>query len=283
MSLDKRELGKVPVSIGTALALDGLYNRHPDMKPSPYLPASKATQIYINGRTLFRNMYNAIGDTDIAMRIKNEDYAEALLVEIDEINKAIQAETHQLAVYVYFPSYKSLGAYFPRGELKEATTEKRKRYIMLENGVLQFIHDKYKKVEDKPFINIDCVLKIEHPTSTFILTHLPMDLLLAENYTELFLVESHTGRVKSKRLWYTKFGTERDSRIPFNKAMLLFFGDSGNIFKAQHKSSRDELRNIANKRDWNWKTSLTRIKTGLQLSKEPHLLHAVSLLSSGEK
>lgn len=283
MSLDSRELGKIPVSIGTALALDGLYNRHPDIKPSHILPASKATQLYINGRTMFRNMYNAVGDSGKASKIRAKEYATAMLAEIDEIEKAVQAEEHKLNVRVYLPSYKSLGIYFPKGELKPATTDKRKQYIMLENETLQRLHDQYKQLEEKPFIDIDCVLKIEHPTSVFLLSHLPMDLLLAENYTELLLVESHTGKVKTKKYWYTKFATERDSAIPFNKAMLLFFGDSGGIFKAQNKQSRDALRAVANARSWDYKTSISRIKTGLQLSKEPHLASAISLLNSGEK
>ena len=45
-TLAERELGNIPVSIATALAIDGLYNRHPDLKPMPKLPASKAKIIY---------------------------------------------------------------------------------------------------------------------------------------------------------------------------------------------------------------------------------------------
>ena len=84
-TLAERELGNIPVSIATALAIDGLYNRHPDLKPMPKLPASKAKIIYLNARTLFRNIHGAIGDNDKALAVNAKDYATTLLQEVDEI------------------------------------------------------------------------------------------------------------------------------------------------------------------------------------------------------
>jgi len=91
-TLAERELGNIPVSIATAMAIDGLYNRHPDLKPMPKLPATKAKIIYLNARTLFRNIHGAIGDSDKAQAVNAKDYATTLLQEVDEIKAALSED-----------------------------------------------------------------------------------------------------------------------------------------------------------------------------------------------
>lgn len=277
--LDERELGTIPVSIGTALAIDGLYDRHPENKSNVKGQVKLAKVIYINARTLFRNMFGAIGDVDKANSIQPKDYGEALLKELDELKIALSNENDKLNVVLYMPSYKSLAKYMGNGELKPLNTEKQKRYNNLENDTLQYIFNKFKDAENKPFIDVDMQIKVDLYQPIFIMTHLPVDLLNVDNASEVFLVESHTGKVKNKNLWYSKFSTERSPRIPFNKATLLFFGDSGGMFKAQNSKARKRVLAIADDRKWNSFTTITRIFTGLELSHEPVLLSTFKALS----
>ena len=277
-TLAERELGNIPVSIATALAIDGLYNRHPDLKPMPKLPASKAKIIYLNARTLFRNIHGAIGDSDKAMAVNAKDYAASLLQEVDELKSALAQEEHPLEVVLYLPSYKSIARYMGNGELKPLNTDRQKAYNTLENNTLQRIVDMYKDVENKPFLEVDMDIKVETYQHIFILTHLPVDLLNVVNAADVYLVESHTGRVKSQDLWYTKFASERSPNIPFNKATLLFFGDSGGFFKPQNVKSRRRLIDIGTTRKWNAHTTPSRMLLGVELSSEPILLQTLRTL-----
>lgn len=277
-TLADRELGNIPVSIATALAIDGLYNRHPDLKPMPKLPASKANIIYLNARTIFRNIHGAIGDNDKASAVNAKDYANTILNEVDEIRAAVSEEQHPLEVVLYLPSYKSIARYMGNGELKPLNTDKQKTYNTLENNSLQHIVDMYKAVEKKPFLEVDMDINVEVYQNIFILTHLPVDLLNVKNAAEVYLVESHTGKIKSQELWYTKFSSERSPTIPFNKATLLFFGDSGGLFKPQNVKARRRLVDIATTRKWNAHTTPSRMLLGVELSQEPILLTTLRAL-----
>lgn len=277
-TLAERELGNVPVSIATAMAIDGLYNRHPDLKAMPKLPATKAKIIYLNARTLFRNIHGAIGDSDKAQAVNAKDYATTLLQEVDELKAALSEEQHPLEVVLYLPSYKSIARYMGNGELKPLNTDKQKNYNTLENNTLQHIVDMYKDMEQKPFLEVDMDIKVETYQHIFILTHLPVDLLNVVNAADVYLVESHTGKVKSQDLWYTKFASERSPNIPFNKATLLFFGDSGGLFKPQNIKARRRLIEIGTSRKWNAHTTPSRMILGVELSSEPFLLQTIRTL-----
>lgn len=277
-ALAERELGNIPVSIATAMAIDGLYNRHPDLKAMPKLPATKAKIIYLNARTLFRNIHGAIGDSDKAQAVNAKDYATTLLQEVDELKAALSEEQHPLEVVLYLPSYKSIARYMGNGELKPLNTDKQKNYNTLENNTLQHIVDMYKDMEQKPFLEVDMEIKVETYQHIFILTHLPVDLLNVVNAADVYLVESHTGKVKTQDLWYTKFASERSPNIPFNKATLLFFGDSGGLFKPQNVKSRRRLIDIGTSRKWNAHTTPSRMILGVELSSEPILLQTLRTL-----
>ena len=91
-----REMGELPVSIGTSFSLQGLYNTHPDKKPENVLPASKGEVSYINLRTMLRNIFNAT-ETDKVIHVKAKDYVTALKDEIKDISSFMenQEQTHK--------------------------------------------------------------------------------------------------------------------------------------------------------------------------------------------
>lgn len=274
----EREMGSMPISIATALAIDGLYNRHPDLKKQSPLPATKAHVLYINVRTLFRNVFGAIGDSDKAMSVKASEYADCILQEMDEIRTQLMQEEHPLEVVYYLPTYKDIAKYMGNGELRPLTTDNQKQKNKLENDTLQAIHDAYKGVEDKPFIDVNVEIWSKTYRNIFIITHLPMDLLNLKNTSEVFLLESHTGRLKPKNMWYTKFAVDKSPKIPFNKGTMLFYGDSGNIFKPQPIKARKRLLEVAEKRKWNAHTSRERMIQGLELEVEPYLIKTIKAL-----
>lgn len=277
--LDEREMGIVPISIATSLALAGLYNRHPDLKPAKKLPALSANMIYINARTLFRNIYGAIGDTDKANAVSAKEYGGVMLQEMQEIDNFLAHETHPLKAVFYLPTYHSLDKFAGNGDLRPLKTDKQKIRNKLENDALQYVHDLYKDADAvRPFIDIDMTIKLETYQNIFIITHLPIDLLNIENVADIFLVESHTGKVKPKDQWFSKFYTDKDPKVPFNKATLLFFGDSGGMFAPQPIKARKRFLEVAEKRKWNAHTTKDRLFLGFELEHEPFILKTLKEL-----
>ena len=108
-------------------------------------------------------------------------------------------------------------------------------------------------------------IKAPERQRAFILSHLPIDLLYAKGFSNVLLLESHTGKVKSENEWYTKFSAEASERIPFNKATLTFFGDSGGMFKPQHHTARKALTAVADKYKWTYQTTKEKILLNLKL------------------
>ena len=272
-------MGNIPISIATALAIDGLYNRHPDIKPVSPIPATKAKKIYINARTLHRNIMGAVGDNDKAMNVKPREYAEVIIHEVNEIQSALSQEGYPLELVWYLPTYHSIAKKCGNGELRQLTTDNQKAKNKLENDTLQFIVEHYKSLEVKPYLAVDMEIEVAQYSDIFIMTHLPVDLLFIKNVADVYLVESHTGKVKPKEQWYTKFYSDKSPRIPFTKGTLLFLGDSGGFFKPQPVKARRRLLEIAESRKWNAHTTESRMFLGLELDKEPHLLNTLKTLS----
>lgn len=277
--LYRREMGTLPVSIATSLALEGLYNRHPEKIPQKTNPALWASIIYINVRTLFRNLVGAISSDDI-FKVKANEYIDVLLSELLAINQFLSREQHAMRVVFYLPTYASLAKEFGDGNLRLPSTDLQQSRHKLEMAVFGGLEERYKEVpeDQRPIAFIDLQIKGIQREKAFILTHYPIDLLNLHNFVEVRLVESHTGEVKSEHQWYQKFQTERDERIPFNKAMLLFFGDSGMMFKPQHHKSRKRVIEIAHKYNWTTNTTKDRMLLNLQLAGEGLLLQTIRKL-----
>lgn len=265
-----REMGELPVSIGTSFSLQGLYNTFPDRTPEKVLPASKGEVLYINLRTMLRNIFNATA-SDKVIHVKPKDYVVALKDEIKDINSFIEHQEHKLKLFFYLPTYASLHKEFGKtAELRELTTDLQKAKLEVEKKVFSIIEEELKLLEpERRYINIiDMEILAAERQRAFLLTHLPIDLLYAKGFSNVLLLESHTGKVKAENEWYTKFSAETTERIPFNKGTLVFFGDSGGMFKPQHHKARKAVSEIADKYKWTYQTTKDRmlfnLKTGGQ-------------------
>ena len=264
-----REMGDISISIGTSFALQGLYNEHPDKKAERKLPASAGDSIYINVRTLFRNILNATA-SDAIFNVSVDDYVKAIKSELTEIKSYLEnhREDSPMNVYFYLPTYNSLAKEFgSTAELREPSTDLQKRKLMIEKDVFGKIETELKTLPvENQYINIiDMEIKTDKRERAFLLTHYPVDLLYTKGFSNVLLLESHTGEVKSENKWFTKFHAEASERIPFNKAMLIFFGDSGGMFKPQHHKARSALMQVADKYKWTYQTTRDKILMNLKL------------------
>ncbi len=95
---------------------------------------------------------------------------------------------------------------------------------------------------------------------SLILTHYAFVLLSAKAFAELVLVESHTGTLKDRTLWYTKYMNGKTLPIlPFREDFLQIFGDS-ETFRPADAKLRKEIIELAKKYHWNATTTSDRIR-----------------------
>ena len=87
------------------------------------------------------------------------------------------------------------------------------------------------------------------------LTHYPYDLLAHRKFNHLVLLESHTGNIKGKEYWYTKYYHGKDlPEMPFRLDLLTLLGD--NIqFRNKVRDYRTEIIRCA--KDYHWTTITT--------------------------
>jgi hypothetical protein len=115
------------------------------------------------------------------------------------------------------------------------------------------------------------------------LTHVPYDLTNYSNFEKLDLIESHTGVLKSRYEWYTKFYKLGDADlriIPFYKKMLLVFGDRVVIQPSDIKLRRLILE-VAQNRRWTQLTTVDKVMHDLELSiREPMVVDFIRSLPS---
>lgn len=268
-----RDMGELPISIGTSFSIQGLYNTHPDRKPEKILPASKGEVLYINVRTMLRNIFNAT-ESDKVTQVKAKDYVTCIKDEIQDINSFMENQEHKLKLYFYLPTYASITKEFGNSaDLRMPSTDLQKQKLEIEKQVFSILEQEQKTLpEERRYINvIDMEIKSTDRERAFILTHLPIDLLYTKGFANVLLIESHTGKVKSENEWYTKFSADASERIPFNKATLTFFGDSGGMFKPQHHKARKAIMEIADKYKWTYNTTKDKILQNLKFGGQGHI------------
>ncbi|ANZ50220.1 hypothetical protein PHOBOS_30 [Erwinia phage vB_EamM_Phobos] len=257
-----------PMSMPTSLAFEGLLKtgEHANDKGEP--PIHQYRAIFVNVRTLFRNVYNAFGDK------KAELDANIALAAIEEdvktIRETVTAVSPSTICVFYLCQYKTVNKEFPQAKFKNPTTPIAVHYNSVEMDV-------YRKVINEKLFDVKLFdVEIKNNVDTVCLTHLPMDLLWRKHFPKLALLESHTGKVKGPLEWYTKLNGKPEN-IPFNKATLQLYGD-GVMFSPEDLKSRRVLEKVAQKYNWNQSTTQSRMRQSLRIANEPFLIEYLNRL-----
>lgn len=259
-----------PLSIGTALAMETLFKAQqapydPERKlPDPVNPNDYDT-CYISLNTLFRNLMSAV-DKGMITSILLEDYVSTLIEEMGVIEGLFQSEAPNCLVKFYLAEHAELkrgvkfGSYVAV-KLYEVKTENQKFYHETEEKVIKQIQkytDSIVVFKDIPKGNHDRAL---------IITSQPYDLLDYKTFKQLDLLESYTGIVKPRFKWNTKYhpltGSSM-SHLPFNKKLLLVFGD-GREIKPGPSSLRQHIYDISIEKNWTPLTGTEKINLDIQV------------------
>lgn len=262
----ERVTGTLPISIATSLAIEGALGIHPD-DPNKGRVIDKYKQVWFNLRTLVRNV---MGSYEGSARLELNYLVPALEEDILNIVDLFQKETSdQVKPIFYVSEYSGLERKYPYARLRKDTTEMQKAVTIATQNTINEILKVYGKNPD--FKGYHLKIKEEDIPNSLIVTHAAYDLVSRHSFKHLDLLESHTGLVKPRNQWYTKYADGKDlARIPFREDMLQIFGDSY-LFRPMEIGVRKEILQIAEKYNWTALTTSEKIRYGVNTLSNEYL------------
>lgn len=236
--LQQRPQSGFPISIATGLALETIFEptqqvfddtRIVPNKPDPTL----YTDYLFNVSTLARNIITSVSFKDLET-CTVKDVVTTLVEEMDYLKTLFQMQDKQL--HFYINSYAYVHQTYPT-KLRKATTDQQVfSYKLVEECI------KHVKKANMA-INFSKDIYLDKTSTTLLLTHVPWDLLSYGRFRRLDLLESHTGVIKTRKDWNTKYFKVPDkdmSFLPFVEYFLTTFGDNV-MFKPSSIKDRLEL------------------------------------------
>jgi hypothetical protein len=251
---ESREVGTLPVSVGTSLAIEALTQPH-----QPHFD-----YLWINVRTLYRNLIESV-TTQTRDAASPAIVAEVLLDEISHINTAVQnifqgRITPQL--YVSEPQF--LVSVLPEAILRSPQTDLQKLNAFLADSALDLIRQQLGKDAIMRFTPV-----LAGTGRTVLLTHFATDLLGHRNFKELMLLESHTGKIKRYAEFNTKLTDGKTlTNMPFNGFTLCVFGDGNVVMRQMPPKIRKVVLELADKYRWTPITTRDKIRFGIDSIKD---------------
>lgn len=268
-----RTVGQYPLSIATSLAIESLTGIHPEIQVIR-APILDVPHVWINIKTLFRNLMGSLSKDDARLVLAPE-LAAAIIDEMGTIvNVLHEATSFRSKVVFYVSNYAGMESKYRYAVLRKDNTELQKQYTTILKQAIQLVIDQAALTNPIVVYDLKLTPKPQEP-KTIILTHYAYDLLSAKSFVELILLESHTGKLKPKSQWYTKYANGKDlSMIPFREDFLQIFGDSETFAPFPIKSRR-AIVELAEKYRWTSLTSTDKIRYGVDSLLDPLLRETI--------
>ena len=255
----EKETSSFPVAIGTGLALESMFDPVIDpYDPDREIPNKIELKDYKyhiwNIYTIIRNLLHSVDEKDKISLITDKNFTKELNQEIDTL---VNLYNKDLTVVIFIPDYDKVMDSFNKHKVSEFTKP------MVE---LLAVRDYLKNYTPDGLINtITGGFNIPRMEGNILLTtHLTVDLLNQHN--KITLLESNTGKVKSKYEWYTKYhpiGKRDLDTIPMVEEVLYILGDHNMVIPAP-LTTRLELYQVAIDRRWTSKTTREKIVADLR-------------------
>ena len=266
-AVSNRDMSSFFMSVGTGLALETFFepisNRIDDDRTIARENIDKYKIHYFNIVTLIRNIVRSISSTKLrTVVVTSKEGAkvvcDSLISELDILFDLY--DDKNCIPIIFIPDYDNLLSKIDNThELNKAKLEM--KYFT------DLVIDMFKKHNNNGGVSITVIeTKYKLPTSSdniLLTSHIALDLLNGKFSRRLFLLESHTGKIKSKLEFNTKYhsiGKYSKEVFPFTDSLLFLLGDSTYI-KPIKFSLRAELALTAMKNKWTNHTSESRINT----------------------
>lgn len=260
-----RVVGQYPLSVATSLAIESACGIHPDL-PVDRAPLVDYPELWVNVRTLFRNLVGAI-EKEALKRVTPQGLAEALAYETEILKQLIDSESHQRTKVHYYVSNYNIEHLYRFGVIRRDNTPRQKEYTAIQTKTLEYL---FKLLGPQAIQVFDAKLKTQHAPRALLLTHYAYDLLSSREFSHLTLLESHTGAIKERAQWYTKYYQGKAlSMIPFREDFIQIFGDN-ETFRPGDPDLRKAIIDIATKYRWTAVTTREKIVYGINQLQNPY-------------
>lgn len=243
-----RTLGSTGISIGTHLMLESLFDvtLYDESREFKKVSIKRFKKHVYNIYTIIRNILSSYNHQVPADFLMAAEFSNVLQEEIKLI--AGMYSGSGCKPLIFYPNYDKLYKAY-NIDKKDVETKSYQMHIAVRN----FLRDYDSKTP------IDCcndkkTYKHTMDANTIITTHIGLDLFNKGNY---YLMESHTGALKSKLEFSTKyrdFGETPADRLPWGEEFYFLLGDYTFVKGVPIRIKR-ELFNIAKKFQWNVKTA----------------------------
>ena len=284
--LNNRTTSGFPLSIATSHVFESIFSpqlpvHDPDRKIPTKVDITNYNFIYINISTLFRNIIGSLQKNDFVLTTPLA-VADVLNSEIKIIESLLSHEgIGKCTPMFYIANYKEWSVIKkleknPNVKFRIDNTEYQKSYLFKLNQTFELL---LKNTTSNNVIELNSPITPNKYPKGIILTHIPYDLLSYKYFSNLDLIESHTGKLKHRGEWYTKFYQLKDIsliNIPFIEMMLLIFGDNI-MFKPMDLKIRKAILEISNIRKWTAFTTIDKVKLDLELSKNNDLINLMRI------
>ena len=149
--------------------------------------------------------------------------------------------------------------------MRKNNTDNQKIYQALQDQSIEIV---LKELKQTDMIRMhDTEINKEGYSSkknALMITHAAYDLVSHTNFDRLDLLESHSGVLKPRAMFYTKYTDGKElSMIPFLKGLFPVFGDSTH-FKSMDIRMRREIIELAKNNNWTQLTTLAKVKDNVQ-------------------
>jgi hypothetical protein len=264
-AIAERAVGQFPLSVATSLAIESACGIHPEIQVAR-APILKYPTMWVNARTLFRNFMGSL-PKDAARGIVSEDIAEVVAEEMDQIESIIRDYSNgRTQLVFYYSNYANMERKYKHAVLRMDNTPKQKEYTAIHNNAMEMLI----KHLGKRLLVFELKLRPETRPQTLLLTHYAYDLVSNPAFASLALLESHTGAIKERAQWYTKYYQGKElPMIPFREDFLQVFGDNEH-FRPMDIRLRRELIDVATKYKWSAVTTKDKILYGINQMQNPY-------------
>lgn len=270
-ALHMRTTSGFALSIATGLAMESLFKPRqtvadPNRVGPGRIPLNNYKELWINVQTLIRNIYQA-SEKSIQVYVTPESMYEVLQMEMDLIKDLLKIEGGDIVKPVFFiNNYESL--FLNSSKIYQRREDRTGNQIQARHI--------YKKASMLAYRNNNDIetfqLKLKGQGKTaLILTSNPADLLSYREFDRLDFLESHTGKLKTRQDWNSKYYSVPGSdmgRLPFCRQLLGVFGDSSMIVPGPIKV-RKEIIELASKCYWNPSTLPSKVSNDLNRLSDP--------------
>lgn len=274
-ALSARTMSAFYLSIGTSLSFESLFTGTREPYDLERVIPNKVDildydEMWINLFTLFRNIVGSIPTIEVP-RLMPEDVAYVLSEEVETIQELLKEHSGgRVAPVFYVSSYEGLNKLYKHAIVRTDNTEKQKQMTDLLGQSLSIFYKTHQL--GKTYKHFKVHLKNDGQTrkKILLLSNYAFDLLSYKAFDKMDLLESHTGILKERAKWHTKYMGGKDlNRLPFNVLFLQVFGDS-QTFRPMDKQLREDILEVAENSNWNPLTTDERIRFTLQNLKNPY-------------